>query len=99
MALKPQHPVRPEGGVKGRGNRFAFSLPEMQNPGPKLSPAEQPVGVGGVKLLSLEESLPGPVPDVLPTASAGEPSPLLVPSISAVEELPHPTPDVAAFLW
>lgn len=71
----------------------------MQVPGPKSSPAEQPVGVGGVNLLSLKESLLGSVPTVPSTTPAGEPSPVLVPSSSALQEISHPTPDMAAFLW
>lgn len=87
--------VQLEGDVKGRWTRFTPSLPEMQPPAPKSGPAEQLVGVGMINPLSLEESLPGSVPDIPSTASAS----LLIPSFSAVEELPHPISDVATFLW
>lgn len=41
-----------KGGVWGRWIKISFSFHKMQIPGPKSSPAEQPVGVGGVNLLS-----------------------------------------------
>lgn len=87
--------VQLEGDVKGRWTTFIPSLPEMQTPAPKSGPAEQPVGVGTINPLSLEESPPGSVHDIPCTASAS----LLIPSFSAVEELPHRISDVATFWW
>lgn len=79
LAVNPHCPARGgarsvqlEGGVKEWWTRITSSLHEMQYPGPKSGPGEQPVGVGGVNLLSPEESLPGSVPDIPSTASAGE---------------------------